>query len=311
MKPPANYFVSQIVYITLFLVAAGTLWTRGQTNSATGWGDGFVKTNGEWITIGGIMVKTNSPLNTDEFKRFKWRSDGLWKIFNSDATNSTELFVDGARALIRDFPKEDNGYQYLMAAMEDYEFSGELDKARALAAELAGGSAPEKFKQWAKGFLNRLDSRNKPVSLQFTAVDGRPVDLAAMKGKVVLVDFWATGCGPCIADLPRVKAAYDQFHNQGFEIIGISCDTDKNRLTRFLKEKDYPWPQYFESKRQDDNKFTQAFGIDGIPHMFLVDKRGVLRFDNLRANDKARIKGDNTTLEEKITKLLAEPEDYD
>ena len=87
-----------------------------------------------------------------------------------------------------------------------------------------------------------------------------------------------------MAELPRVKAAYDKFHAQGFEIIGISCDTDKEQLNRFLKEKELPWPQYYDGQQQTKNKFAQEFGVDGIPQMFLVDKKGYLRFDNVRAN---------------------------
>jgi hypothetical protein len=77
-------------------------------------------------------------------------------------------------------------------------------------------------------------------------------------------------------------------------------------LTRFLEEKSYPWPQYFDGKQQDDNKFTTEFGIDGIPHMFLVDKKGLLRFDNVRAG-KFHPEGDMTSFEDKISMLLAEP----
>lgn len=264
--------------------------------------NGFVKTNGEWVTIGGIMVKTN--LNSDEFKEFKWRDEQLMEIANSGASNATDKLVEGAWRLVKDYPNRANGYQAIMMATEDYEFEDKLDKARTLANELISSSAPERFKLWAKGFLNRLDSQDKLISIQFTAMDGRKVDLAKMKGKVVLVDFWATTCGPCIAELPRVKKAYDKFHGQGFEVIGISCDTDKKQLERFLKEKKYPWPQYFDGKQQTDNKFARAFGIDGIPHMFLVDKKGFLRFDNVRAI--ATHAKNDTSFEEKISALLAE-----
>jgi len=266
----------------------------------------YLKTNGEYVTIGNIMVETNSPLNTDYFKQFMWREDQLMKIANSEATNATDLVVEGAWALIKDFPKEANGYQAIMMAIEDYEYDGEPAKARALADGLIAGSAPERFGLWAKGYLNRLDSAGKPVSRQFRAVDGREVDLAKMKGKVVLVDFWGTHCGPCVAELPRVKAAYDKFHAQGFEVIGISCDTDQKELEAYVKEHGLAWPQYFDGKQQKDNKFTMAFGIDGIPHMFLVDKKGLLRFDNVRASDSVHQKGDTTSIEEKIAKLLAE-----
>jgi peroxiredoxin len=137
--------------------------------------------------------------------------------------------------------------------------------------------------------------------MKFTAVDGQKVDLAQMRGKVVLVDFWETGCGGCIKEMPFVKAAYDKFHAQGLEIIGISGDTDKDKLNRFVKEKNLPWPEWM------DNKIAPDFGVDTLPQIFLLDKRGVLRFYNVKANDKPHRPGDTTTFESKITSLLTEP----
>ena len=130
--------------------------------------------------------------------------------------------------------------------------------------------------------------------------------MAAMRGKVVLVDFWATWCGPCIAELPRVQAAFDRFHAQGFEVIGISCDSDRKRLEDYVKQRGIPWPQYFDGKQQEENRFTVAFGVDGLPHMFLVDKKGILRFDNVRARGDAGRNGVPTSFEDEISKLLAE-----
>jgi len=290
----------------IVVLVAGRLFAQTGTNSTTGWGNGFVKTNGQYVIIGNMMYDTNSPLNTDEFKHFMWRDYELMKIANSSSSNATDQLVEGAWALVKDYPQRANGYQSIMMAIEDYEYEGKPAKSQALADELIASSAPEQYKLWAKGFLNRLYSRGKPVSLQFKAVDGRDVGLAQMRGKVVLVDFWGTHCGPCVAELPRIKAAYDKFHSQGFEVIGISCDTDLKELEDYVKQHDISWPQYFDGKQQDDNKFTVAFGIDGIPHMFLVDKKGLLRFDNVRASDTYHAKGDTTSIEEKIAKLLAE-----
>lgn len=259
----------------------------------------FVQTNGEYVKIGGISVKTNSPLNTDKFKQFMWRNHELWKIEESHAPDAIDKFIEGAWALAKDYPDEANGYQDIMAATEDYEYLGQPDKAQSLAKKLINSNASEQFKIWANGFLNRLDLIGKPVALQFTAVDGREVDLANMKGKVVLVDFWESD-----QELPQVKAAYDKFHRQGFEVIGIYCYTDKGRMNDLIQEIGQPWPQYFDGQ---DGKFTQEFGIDGIPHMFLLDKQSCLRFDNVRARDGIHTKGDTTSFEEKISDLLAEP----
>lgn len=288
------------------MLVADDFFAQAEMNSVTAIDKTFLKTNGDTVIIGNIQIKTNSPLNTDKSKKYTRRDDELMKIYSSDVSNATDLLVEGAWGLIKDDPDRANGYQDIVIAIEGYVYDGKLAKSRALAKELIASTAPEKYKLWTKGFLNRLDSHSKPVSLQFTAVDGREVDLAKIKGKVVLVDFWATWCGPCVKELPRVKKAYDKFRGQGFEVIGISCDTDKRKLEDYVKQHGFSWPQYFDGQRQDDNKFTVEFGIDGIPHMFLVDKKGFLRFDNVRASDKYHPKGDTTSFEEKITKLLAE-----
>src|ERR1044071_3546795 len=73
------------------------------------------------------------------------------------------------------------------------------------------------------------------VEWKATAIDGSEIDLAKLRGKVVLLDFWATRCPPCVTELPNVLVAYKKFHAQGFEIIGISSDENKEVLLRFIK----------------------------------------------------------------------------
>jgi len=153
--------------------------------------------------------------------------------------------------------------------------------------------------QQAKDTLAAMQIRRAlettPLELKFTALDGTEVDVAKLRGKVLLIDFWATWCGPCMAELPKVKKTYDQLHARGFEIVGISLDEDKKALEAMLKKKEMTWPQYFE-KKGSEGKLSKRFGISEIPTMWLLDKKGmVVDFD---------ARGDG--LAGKIEKLLAE-----
>src|SRR5256885_14035481 len=116
----------------------------------------------------------------------------------------------------------------------------------------------------------------KPLKMKFTAVDGQEVDLSKLQGKVVLIDFWATWCGPCRAELPNVKAAYEKLHPKGFEIVGISFDRNKKDLQSFVAKEKMAWPQYSDGLYWK-NKIGVKYGIEGIPTMWLVDKKGNLR----------------------------------
>ena len=116
----------------------------------------------------------------------------------------------------------------------------------------------------------------EPLDLKFDAVDGTKVDLAKLRGKVVLLDFWATWCGPCRMEIPNVVTTYKGLHGQGFEIVGISLDQDKAQMMKFTEAAGMTWPEYFDGKNFG-NDIGRRFGVDSIPAMWLLDKKGAIR----------------------------------
>jgi len=126
--------------------------------------------------------------------------------------------------------------------------------------------------------------------LEFTSLGGEQVNLASLKGKVVLIDFWATWCGPCRRVMPDLVETYKQYHDKGFEIIGISLDKDKSQLEKYMQDTGITWRQYFDGLVWK-NKIAGRFGVRGIPHIVIVDKNGAVHFNTDYDRQKAPLHG--------------------
>ena len=115
----------------------------------------------------------------------------------------------------------------------------------------------------------KLSLPDDPLALDGRLLDGSAFEPAGLAGKVVLIDFWATWCGPCVAEIPRVRDAYDRYHARGFEVVGISLDE------AFVEEKEIPWPIIVDSQNETGG-LAARYGITAIPTMILVGRDGAV-----------------------------------
>lgn len=156
------------------------------------------------------------------------------------------------------------------AAIECYEKLSEL---------LVSSEKPE-FKDLATALQGSVRGLRLPgnfMELSGTTLDGEPLDWDSYRGKVVLVDFWATWCGPCLEELPNVKQMYRLYHDKGFEVLGISLDEDRRKLEAFLEREQIPWTTLIEPDPAASgwkHPMAVRYGIRGIPAAILVSEDG-------------------------------------
>ena len=212
-----------------------------------------------------VLLKKYQDKKTDEVAEILF----MHAVLHIEVLEDADTAIKLVKQLKADFPKTTRGQNAdnILEALE-----GQKAKLKAQAALAVGKKWPD---------FSAKDT------------DGKPLSVGKFKGKVVLVDFWATWCGPCIAEMPNVIKAYNEHNKNGFEVIGISLDSDKGKLLDYTKKNKMPWPQYFDGLGWK-NKLAGKYGIQGIPATFLIGPDGTIIGKNLRG----------PALESAVTKAL-------
>lgn len=195
-----------------------------------------------------------------------------------------EAAIGDIRQFLAQGPVEPEDVQLAMTAASTAEQTGETELAVSAYRTLGELIAASKNRRVAslgakmQGAARRLTIAGQPMDVQGKKTfDGKPFDWAQYKGKVVLVQFWATWCGPCLREIENIRKNYEAYHDQGFDVVAISIDENQKELTKFLKKKNLPWPVLHDEEPkagEAGQPMATYYGVFGIPSLFLVGRDG-------------------------------------
>jgi len=220
----------------------------------------------------------------DEYRRFDKMEGSI---------TGEEKQKQAAKEYIRGHP---SSYVAAFAILNYFSYNPDADELDSLYAGLDAAVQTSFLGLQAKEILAgaKLTAVGRPAP-GFTQADaeGKPITLSAFQGSYLLVDFWASWCGPCRQENPNVVKAYRQYHSKGFSIIGISLDDQKDKWLAAVKKDGLEWTQVSDLKGWE-NKVAVLYGIKGIPMNFLLDKEGKIVAKGLSGED----------LEKKLAELM-------
>ncbi len=195
-------------------------------------------------------------------------------------TASTEEFVKiqsdwlkGLEQYVEQYPNSPDAAEAMLQLGIAQEYAGEEEAAKQWYGRVVSEFPTSAPARTAAGARTRLESVGKTISLQGASPSGGTVDLAAYRGKVVLIQYWASWCEPCKADMATLKELLAKYGRSGFSIIGVNLDSAREDMAAFLRETDIPWPQIYEEGGLDSRPANQL-GILTLPTMLLIDQQG-------------------------------------
>jgi thiol-disulfide isomerase/thioredoxin len=257
---------------------------------------GDEKAEADMVAYAGTLVDSPEPAVAREARRLLVVADAR-STFETGKLDAAPGLVKRTAELLAADPDDTQTAMLAMQLATAFEHAegGEEHAAAAYATfgPLFAKSGNAQVRELAESFagtLRRLALPGKPMEITGTLLGGGAFDQKALAGKVVLVDFWATWCGPCVAEMPNILAQYEKYHAKGFEVVGVSLDEDRAALEAFVAEKKLPWPILFEQSGGEGWRHPMAtkYGISGIPQLILIGRDGNVITLNARGEALAK-----------------------
>ena len=257
----------------LILLAAATAWGSAAGLSA-------VDTNSITTDLNGIIARVNEKLEQGKNTRSDLAGnlkeyDALYARHKGEKSEAAvQILLAKANLFVQVLNDPEKAAEVIKQIKQDFpdaQINGNTDNL----IETLGKAAEKKNIQGSLAMGSPFPDFNEKD------VNGKPLAIADFKGKVVLIDFWATWCPPCRGEIPNVVATYQKYHGKGFEVIGVSLDQDRQKLLDYTRQQNMTWQQYFDGQGWG-NKLAAKYGIESIPATYLLDGNGKIIGQDLR-----------------------------
>ncbi len=234
--------------------------------------------------------------NSDKATASLWRGSALMHL--NQEKRKPEGLAEADKALKDALSLDTDAY---FAHFIDGEVLALMNQDEAAKAEFASyvehAKATDLYRDRAMRFAANPGLAREKMAPPFSIVtaEGTPLSLDSLNGRVVLLDFWATWCGPCKMELPHVKKLAEKYTGKPLVVLSVSIDRDESKWKDYITKNEMNWPQYNDAK----GNIAGLFGVHSIPHYFTIDTDGILRSENV---------GDGANIDGRIKKLVAQAE---
>ena len=218
-----------------------------------------------WLrNINNDLVKYDVLTAEDQLAAFQVKVEELRQLLETGLNEDSRMKVSGLHQIAEELDCRNEALRLLLTTARPIFAASQVEEHQmtAVAYDIA---------------LNHLALEGVEYELEGVLTDGTKINLKDYRGKVVVLDYWATWCGPCVGDMPNMKQFYEGWHkDRGVEVIGISVDEDLDALKAFLEKEQIPWPNVSEKLTQEQNLASsqEQYKINSYPTTILIDQNG-------------------------------------
>jgi thiol-disulfide isomerase/thioredoxin len=208
-----------------------------------------------------------------EFRQLNaWYSQATENAENIEAVQ--DQWQKRLQAFVQKYPRSPltADAMFQLANIDDY--LGDVEAAAAVYRKIVDQFPDAALTPRAKGAVIRLTSVGKPIPFQGTTIAGKSFSLAQLKGKTVLIQYWATWCEPCKADFAELRRLYERYNKDGFEIVSVSLDETREPVADYLQQNRLPWTHLFAEGGLEASPLAAQLGVIALPTLIMIDADG-------------------------------------